>query len=43
MTKLDGTTVLRFLVISPKVNSEVLLETITLVRTLAENYRSHLQ
>ena len=41
MTKLDGRTVLRFLVISPQVTHEVLLETISVVRTLAEKYRSH--
>jgi glutamate/tyrosine decarboxylase-like PLP-dependent enzyme len=41
MTKLDGRTVLRFLVISPQVTSEVLLETISIVRTLVEDYRSH--
>jgi L-2,4-diaminobutyrate decarboxylase len=38
-TKLDGRTVLRFLVISPRVTSEVLVETISVVRTLTRNYR----
>jgi L-2,4-diaminobutyrate decarboxylase len=41
MTRLDGRTVLRFLVISPQVTSEVLMETISVVRTLAQNYQSH--
>jgi glutamate/tyrosine decarboxylase-like PLP-dependent enzyme len=41
MTKLDGRTVLRFLVISPQVTSEILQETISVVRALAEDYQSH--
>ena len=38
MTKLDGRTVLRFLVISPQVSSEDLKETISVARKLARGF-----